>query len=688
MMRLQTVFAVIFLSALLVDTALGDANTAQVADVVVTATRMPQPSFDLPVSIDALSSTDLTQARQLVNLSEALPLVPGVLAQNRQNYAQDLQVSVRGFGARSTFGVRGVRLYTDGIPATLPDGQGQLSHFDLGSAGRIEVLRGPFSALYGNSSGGVISLFTEDAPPGFTATASASAASFDAHRYALKLADGQGPLNAVIDASRFETDGYRDHSSAQRDVLNAKARWSFSDTTHLTVVGNVLSLDANDPLGLTAQQVAADPEQAGVNAVLYNTRKSVDQWQLGTNFETRITEADVVSAIAYVGHRDTTQFQAIPRTVQAPITHPGGIIDLNRGYWGADAHWAHAFEGLGLTLTAGAAYDRLDERRKGYENFSGAQLGVRGNLRRDESNLAFNVDEYAQLQWEPSPSWLVIAGARHSVVKIDSDDHFIVPNTANGDDSGSVRYSATTPVAGATYHVSERLHTYASFGRGFETPTLNELAYKSFTASGLNLGLNPARSRHYEAGIKWRDQYLNINVDAFHVTTWDEIAVLASSGGRTLYYNAGKTHRDGAEAEADAELPFGLHAAAAYTLLRAVYDEPSNRIPAIPEHSAYAELSWTHRPSGLGLGVEGRWVSDLYADDQNAARVAGYVLANVRATLEQTFDRWRLQEYFRVDNIADRSYIGSVIANESNQRYFEPAPGRTWLIGFNAAVRM
>jgi iron complex outermembrane receptor protein len=204
----------------------------------------------------------------------------------------------------------------------------------------------------------------------------------------------------------------------------------------------------------------------------------------------------------------------------------------------------------------------------------------------------------------------------------------------------------------------------------------------------MNLGLNPARSRHYETGLKWRDERVKINVDVFHVTTWDEIAVLASSGGRTVYYNAGKTHRDGAEAEMDAKLPYSLHAAFAYTWLRAVYDDPANRIPAIPQNTAYAELSWAHAPSGLGLGIEGRWVSDLYADDANTQRAPGYVVANVRATLAQNFDRWRLQEYFRLDNIADRKYVGSVIVNESNQRYFEPAPGRTWLLGFNAALRM
>src|SRR5450631_881068 len=213
------------------------------AQIVLTATHIAQSSFDLPVSVDSVSERRIHEGELQVNMSESLDEVPGVSIQSRQNYAQDLQLSVRGFGARSSFGVRGVRLYSDGIPGTMPDGQGQFSHFDLGSADRIEVLRGPFSALYGNSSGGVISIFTEDAPPGQRVDATAEYGSFNTQRYALKEMLGHpGGVNLVVDASHFATDGYRGHSEAKRNVFNAKAAWQLDDSSKLTLIANAVDL--------------------------------------------------------------------------------------------------------------------------------------------------------------------------------------------------------------------------------------------------------------------------------------------------------------------------------------------------------------------------------------------------------------------------------------------------------------
>src|SRR6202789_668205 len=204
-------------------TALGD-GAAELTSVVVTATRIAEDSRDLPVSIDRIDAQTIRSGQLQVNLSESLQTVPGVSAQSRQNYAQDLQLSVRGFGARSSFGVRGIRLYSDGIPGTMPDGQGQFSQFDLSSVDHIEVLRGPFSALYGNSSRGVIAIFTEDAKPGYLFGGAAEYGTFNTQRYALKTEGDDGVFNYVVDATHFETEGYRFHSDAERDIVNAKLR--------------------------------------------------------------------------------------------------------------------------------------------------------------------------------------------------------------------------------------------------------------------------------------------------------------------------------------------------------------------------------------------------------------------------------------------------------------------------------
>jgi iron complex outermembrane receptor protein len=345
--------------------------------VVVTATRVAAPSDELPVSIDRIDQQAISQGQSQVNLSETLDMIPGVSAQNRQNYAQDLQLSIRGFGARSEFGVRGVRLYSDGIPGTMPDGQGQFSQFDLGSAQHIEVMRGPFSALYGNSSGGVVAVFTEDGKPGFEATAEAEAGSFATQRYAV-LADGDnGRVNYVLDASHFETDGYREHSAAERNIFNSNVRVDLDESSKLTFVVNTISSPSSqDPLGLTRAQLAIDPEQAGTNALAYNTRKSLDNEQVGAIYERTLSESDTLQASVYGGHRATTQFQAIPAVTEHSPADPGGVIALNRFFGGTDVHVTdqHSLFGGPLQTTAGLSYDNLEEHREGYTNFIGDEL--------------------------------------------------------------------------------------------------------------------------------------------------------------------------------------------------------------------------------------------------------------------------------------------------------------------------
>lgn len=694
-----------------IQAVLGVAVAAGPADdlqtVVVTATRVPQSSFDLPVSISSVGSDVLQSGRQEVNLSESLARVPGLVAQNRQNYAQDLQISIRGFGARSTFGVRGVRLYADGVPATLPDGQGQVSHFDLGSAGKVEILRGPFSSLYGNSSGGVIALFTEDGAPGTRITGTVSDASFDARRYALKASGEAGRTNYVVDLSRFDTEGYREHSAAQRDIANAKVRFNLTENSRLTLVGNAQDLTADDPLGLTLAQLNADPDQAGTNAVAFNARKTVKQQQLGLNYSIDLGTADTLTTTVYGGHRETVQFQAIPQANQTAATSAGGVIDLDRDYWGGDAHWSHDFNLANgrAQITAGISYDKLDESRKGYQNFVGTTFGVLGTLRRNEENATYSFDQYVQAQWEPTEQWLLLAGARNSKVRFNSQDLYIV--TGNGDDSGARTYTATTPVAGVTFRANDKLSVFAAYGQGFETPTFNELAYRSVsgTQTGLNLGLSAARSRHYEIGVKTRPYAgIELNADLFRSDTRDELAVLANTGGRAVYQNVDDTRREGFEMELSAKLAGGFSTALAYTWLRAEYENPfltctsvpcvpstvpvGNRIPGIPANSAYAEVAWKHPALGLSVALEGRYVDSIFTDDLNGLKTSSQTVANLSVGLEQTTAQWKFEEYLRIDNVADSDYVGSVIVNESNQRYFEPAPGRTWLLGFKASARL
>jgi iron complex outermembrane recepter protein len=693
------------------------AESSELATIVVTATRIAEDSRDLPVSIDRIDAQTIRTGQLQVNLSESLMTVPGVSAQSRQNYAQDLQLSVRGFGARSSFGVRGVRLYSDGIPGTMPDGQGQFSQFDLSSAGRIEVMRGPFSALYGNSSGGVISVFTEDAQPGYLIGGTAEYGTLNTQRYAMKTTGDDGRVNYVIDASHFQTDGYRVHSEAERNLFNAKADGKLSDSSKLTIVANAVQTPyVQDPLGLTRAQLDANPTQAGVNAIAYNTRKSLVQEQLGAVYENQLSAADDLSASAYTGHRATTQFQAIPQaTQQAAPLYPGGVIDLDRAYWGLDVHMTDQRQvaGTPLLLIAGVNYDDLAEARKGYLNYIGSELGVEGALRRDEANHVYDFDQYVQAQWDPAPRWRILAGVRNSVVDVTSHGHLAVLDDADSE----VRYSAVNPVGGVTFRATDAINIYGSYGKGFETPTLNDLAYRSVDGSlpGLNLGLKPARSNNYEVGVKGGNDNVRATLAAFYIRTVDELAVLQNLAGRTVDQNIGETTRRGLELEAEAKWAGGFSAQFAYTYIRAVVaqgyftcvtapcnplanpDGPppanyvpvpaGNFLPAVPQNSVYLGVTWSYSLLGFSTTLDTQGRGKIYADDRNSAAAAGYWVANWRAGFEQQSKHWQFSEFARLDNLANRAYVGSVIVNESNSRFFEPAPGRTAYVMFNAALR-
>ena len=671
--------------------------------IVITPSRVEQFSFDLPVSVDRIDQSAIQDHTAKTNVSESLQRVPGVLAQNRQNYAQDLQISVRGFGARSTFGVRGVRLYADGIPATMPDGQGQTSHFDLGSAEHIEVLRGPFSALYGNSSGGVISLFTENGQAGFTLSPFAQYGSYDSRHVGLKASGEQGAANYLINTSRFVTDGYRDHSAAARNTSNAKLRLALNADATMTLIANSVSMNnTQDPLGLARDQFEADPRSVHPSALLFNTRKSVSQQQLGIKYEKNLNQNDSVHVVLYGGERATAQYQAIPVAAQTAPTSSGGVIDLARRYSGADLRWVHRADLQTQTVqwTVGINYDNLNEDRRGYENFIGTTLGVQGNLRRDEQNNVHNFDQYIQAQWEPTTRWLWLAGLRRSNISVRSQDRYITAD--NGDDSGGIRYRSLNPVLGVTFKPSDSMHFYASYGAGFETPTLNELSYRpgASAASGFNFGLKPAHSDNYEIGIKAIvGPNTRANFALFHIDTKNEITVLANTAGRSVFQNAGKTRRNGAELALEGAWAHGVGALLSYTWLRAQYAQSfcsgactsttqvaaGNRLPGTPSQMFYGELSWRYPTLGFTTALEGKYAGKIYVDDVNSDAAAAYFVVNLRAGFEQKNRAWRWQEFLRLDNVGDRQYAGSIIVNEGNRRYFEPAPGRNYLVGVSAS---
>jgi iron complex outermembrane receptor protein len=669
--------------------------------VQVNASRLDIPPFDIPAALSVVDVRTAAAGEPGVNLSEALVGVPGILARDRQNYAQDEQISIRGFGARSTFGVRSIRLFVDGIPATLPDGQGQVSHFNLDSADRVEVLRGPFSVLYGNAAGGVVQLWSADGTSVPQTTLGVYGGSDDTFRYSLDTRGVVGPVDYNIAASEFLSGGYRQHSRVRRESDNAKFGIDLGQQRKLTLVLNRLyQPTAQDALGLTRAQVDADPTQATPVASQYSTRKSIQQNQLGAIYEQSIDAADQLRLMGYYGHRSILQFQSIPPGTQANPLQSGGVVAPDTNYGGLDARWTRRGElaGRDYEFVLGASGDYQRQHRLGYENFVGSVLGVQGRLRRDEDDNVNNVAEYAQWYWHFAEQWSLLLGLRHDEVRFSEHDFYIT--ALNPDDSGDVQYSATTPVFGLQFRPSDTLRLYASYGKGFETPSYNELGYRSDGNAGLAFNLQPARSRNLEIGAKWQlTRALEFDAAAFRADTRDELAVATNENGRSTYQNVGAARRQGFEASLTGQLGYDWRLAAGFTHLQSRFRSdfltcvntpcaapdtlvPAGaRIPGVPDN--YGSLRLEHGADiGWRQGITFSSVDAVTVNDTNTQRAAGYGLVDADISYTFALDQGkRLQLSACVDNLADRRYIGTVIVNDGNGRYFEPGPDRTFLLG-------
>ncbi|MEM6160070.1 TonB-dependent receptor PqqU [Erwinia sp. P6884] len=673
--------------------------SGQESAMIVIKQRTGLSALDTPAAVSIVDGETLRNNSAQVNLSEGLGSVPGLQIQNRQNYAQDLQLSVRGFGSRAMYGVRGVRVYVDGIPSTMPDGQGQTSNIDINSVDRVEVLRGPYSALYGNASGGVVNIETETGAEPTTLSAGTWFGSYGSWRNSVKASgatgDGThvGDVNYTLSGSRFTTHGYRDHSGTQKSLGNGKLGVRLDEASTLTLMFNSVSVDANDPGGLSKEEWQQNPRQSP-RGDSFNTRKSLDQTQVGLRYQREMSEKDQLTLTTWHGERHTTQYQSIPRAPQLNPTQAGGVIVLERKYSGVDTRWKHEdrIGSLPFTAIVGLDYETLTERRQGFENFNYVngtlEYGEKGSQRRNEKNTMWNLDPYLQTSWQLTSKWTLDAGLRYSTISFDSEDYYIEPG--NGDDSGSTRYHKLLPMGSLNYAVTDAWNLYVSAGRGFETPTINELSYRSVSGNqtGLNLGLKPATSDTLELGSKTRIGYGLLTAAIFQTNTDNELVVAESSNGRSVYKNAGKTRRRGVELAFDQQFAENWQMKMAWTLLDATYRNetcndggsctPSgNRLPGVARNMGYASLAWAPE-AGWHAGAEVRYMSSVQANDENEAKAPSYTVASLNTGYRLNWDKWSLDLFGRVDNLFDKAYVGSVIVNEGNGRYYEPAPGRNY----------
>ena len=692
----------LFLS-LFVSTAVFADDISSLSPTVVTATRSEAKSFDLPVSIDVVDQETLHDAKVGASISEVSQRIPGVVINNRNNYAQELAISSRGFGARSAFGVKGVRLYIDGIPLNTPDGQGQSGSITLDSIQQLEFLRGPFSALYGNSSGGVVQAITKDGAKDPTLTFGFSAGSYNTLREFSTFEGQVGDLNYIVSGSEITSTGYREHSKYQKDNLNSKFTYKVNEDTKATFIINYNNQPyTEDPQSLNPSQFLSNPKLTPSTSISAQTRVYKQQTYTGFILDHQISEKQSVKLTSYYGIRDNAQFL------------PTSESEYGRNFGGFDFRWNKESDFLNrpLRLTIGTNYDEMEDKRKRFCVFSnvntttgvcptGTSTGNKTSLQRDEFQTAYNFDQYGQVSFEPTDQLLLIAGVRHSRVAMNVKDHFLT----DGDSSGIVAYTNTSPVLGATFKITSKFNVYANYGRGFETPTFSEMTYRDVSnGSGPNLSMTPSRSKNYEIGAKaFVTDNTRINLALFKVDAKNEIIAFAysSSNSITQYASTANTERKGIEISLDSRLPYNFDLYGAYTMMDAEFRNrfsednlgksivvtPGMNIPSTYKNTGYAELSWKYPAYGFSTATEVVYFSDTYAYDNNnvAYRPGAYTIANLRASLDQKYSNWSIKEFVRLDNIFDRSYVSNVKVNSTTP--FEPGLPFNYTVGLSASYK-
>jgi len=672
--------------------------TSALDEMVVSASRAEERSFNIPGAVQSVDRDVIQNSGPQVNLSESLVRIPGLTILDRENYAQDLQVSIRGFGARSAFGIAGVRLFIDGIPATTPDGQGEASSISLTSTDHIEVLRGPLAEMYGNSSGGVIQAFTRAAPATPTVDSQYDSGSFGMHHSDVQFGDTVGTIGMLGDFSSFSTAGYRTNSAAQRDQFNGTMRLTPNDQTQVNLVFNQFVSTAQDALGLTAQQMARDPTQAGVGAVANATGKDLSQDQVGGSVVYAMDADSSVTAHAYFGTRVNLQYQASSAS-------SGTWVGLDRHYYGVGAQYNEhtAWANMPVDWVSGYNYDLSREFRQGGLSSSGGPIGT---FTRDEDDQGQNSDFFTQARAMVSERVALTGGLRYSTVQLSSADY--MTNGSSG--SGGVIYQATTPVLGVTWFATDHLNLYANAGQGFETPTLAEMTYQATSsvtvAERFNTSLMASHSQHYEVGSKWvPTPDTRLDFALYQVNTNNEIVTTVNAGGKSAYDNAPSTTRTGFELAGSAVLTPHVTAVVSASAIDAVYSQSfesnlvniaaGNHIPGIPSTSLFSELAWNSEvvPARKGAPTMGSRLAaelvesgHLYADDTNLDSAAGHTVLNLSASQNWALGKGSMGVFARVNNVTNEHYVSSVIVDQSALQFYESGLPCNWMLGVHVNV--
>jgi len=657
------------------------AQESSLDSITINATRVDKNTAEIPAAISVIGQDEIQLGSEQLSLGESLGRVPGLFLLNRYNFAQDLRASIRGFGARSSFGIRGIKIIVDGIPETLPDGQGSVDGIDIGSARQINVIRGPASSLYGNASGGAILIETERGPAIPFVEMRSTVGEFNFDKLQLKAGGEVDDLNYLLNLSDTSIDGFREHSEFENTQLNGRFEYKVSNASSL--LASVHHTDqpiANDPGGITAQDSNDYPTQARQQNLTFDAGEALTQTRVGLLYKTELNQGRNLEARIYNtvrGFENRLPFES------------GGAVKLDRSFFGGgiktiiDGHLSDKKNRLLL----GFDYDRQDDNRRRFDNISGTV----GRKVFDQNERVTATGIYLQNETRLSRTVEVIFGIRYDEVLFDVSDKFL----SDGDDSGKITLDEVSPMLGVSIKHGQNTHLYATISSAFETPTTTEFADPG--GGGFNQSLNPQQSTNYEIGIKKLTASYRFEAALFHIKVDNELTSFeqVAQPGRTFFENTGSSTRDGLELSYSRAVIEGVGFSAAYTYSDFTFDRFTNgnddkfdgkRIPGIPEDLLHFGLTWFGR-SGFYARWDTAYTGELFADNVNVTRVGSSTVSDIRFGHNGFYQDWEISTFVGANNLFDEYYYSNIRINAFGGRYFESAPEQNAFIGITIRKR-
>ncbi|WP_167343142.1 TonB-dependent receptor family protein [Nonlabens sp. SY33080] len=663
----QILFILLLFSVLISIAQVNQAQVQPLDTVALKVTRIDKNPDQVTASFSRVRFRESALNQQQLSLQEYLNQLNGVFSLNANNYAQDLRISIRGFGARSAFGIRGIKLVVDGIPETTPDGQGQIDNLPLGIIDNIAVLRGSSSALYGNASGGVISVNTIDDFKKDFVEIGLTAGSYNMLQSQVTAGFKTETSRYVIHANQITTDGYRDQSGFENYLFNYRSFHDLSKNTQLNFQLNYAnSPEAEDPGSLNAEAISTDRRQARDPNLLFETQEAVQQVKLGTSLKHQ-TGNWTFNGYGFYSYRD---FEA-----RLPFEF-GGAIDLNRNYFGVGVNTTRVSkkEHLSFKQQLGIDYGYQNDARRRFENLEGERGTETLNQNEKFSGLGFfYLQDY---EWK---KWTVNAGVRYDINELSVSDEF-ESDGINNDDITINQFSLN---AGAAYKLNDKNQFYATVSNSYETPVLSELSANPEDDGGFNQNLEAQQALNFEIGYRGKFEKLNLTSTLFYTFTTDDIVPfeLQDFPDRTFFRNAGSSKRLGTEIATQYRFNPTWSAGLTYNFSYFTYqdyelpngDFSGNNLPAIPRH--LAQLMITYTKNSFNLTMSAQYRDQMFTDDANSTVEPEVIIGQLRGSYKFQLSGVSLTPFAGINNLFDQKYNDNIRINAFGGRYFEPAPG-------------